>query len=593
MASKFEINGLKWKGYTDDPVNAGSEYLSTPSVNVSIDKTFVASTRLGYEPTSTDLGQAGKPARSFYVERFNVTLYSVGTKVYYEDHNNSDALVDTGLSLTTGTICRFEEYAGQVFVTNQTDGAKMILFTQLNDAAATLGDATVTLDIDGAARIDRFDTQLSPGTKYLRIAGVNEQYTSLVAATGVVTLTGTLSASAADNRIAIVVYDLSTVLPKCSKIIAWKESINCIGNSVAGASSTSDVPPSVLSFSQFATAAAIENIVKFTAGTSGTELVGKSGILTNAVAIRDYLYLFKQGETYYIKVSDVVASSGARPPQLLSSNYGCLNEDCAADMGNGEVVFLTSNNRIIRIKISLQDGAAAPYPDEGFDSAYSNTLKLMDATQTGALVFYAKTEKRLYVQVTVDGQKLTLPYNNEIKAWEPPRSGWFFYSYTERGGILYGTDMTEDTIFKLGQTLDDDGAAIECVTASGQFQFKEGKVTCSWKEVELSGSMTQNTDVTVEMIVDDGTPQVKTFDSTGVSFDQAPSLGSVTMGTTVLGNGGVGELMGGWDKRYAVFPSIGSTLQIIISSNGEGHAFSWDSFTIRGKSYSKSFFTLS
>lgn len=591
MASKpFEISGQKWKGYTDDPVNAGSEYLSTPSVNISLDKAFVATTRMGYEATATNLAQANKPAKPFYVERFNVTLYSVGPKVYYEDHNNSDELIDTGITLTTGTVTRFEEYAGQVLLTNTTDGARMILFTQLNDAAATLGDATVVVDADGGARMDRFDTELSPGTKNLRIKGTNEAYTSISG--GTITLTGTLSASYADNAIAIVVYDVSARFPKCSKMIAWKESINCIGNSVAGASATSDVPPSILSFTNFVTAATIENMVKLTGGTSGTELVGKSGILTNGLAVRDYLYLFKQNETYYIGVSDVVAASGARPPQLLSSNYGCLNEDCAADMGNGEVVFLTSNNRIIRIKISLQDGAAAPYPDEGFDSAYSNTLKLMDATQTGSLVYYSKAERRLYVQITADGQKITLPYNNEIGAWEPPRSGWFFNGYSERGGILYATDTLDDTVYKLGLTLDDDGSPIECVTASGQFQFKEGKVTCSWKEVELSGSMTQNCDMTVELVVDSGSPQVKTFDSTGVSFDSAPSMGSVALGTTSLGAGG-GSTMGEWSKRYAIYPSIGSTFQIILSSNGEGHAFSWDNFTIRAKSFSKSSLTLS
>lgn len=592
MAFSFEITGLKWKGYNDNPFNAGSEHLSSPSVNVFIDKNGIAYTRPGFEATSTNLNQAGKPAKPFYVERFNVTLYAVGTKVYYEDHNNSDQLVDTGLTMTNGTVTTFEEYAGQVLLTNTTDGARMLLFTNLNDSAANSGDGTVTVDVDGAVRMDRFDTELTPSSKYLRIQGTNEEYSSINTGTGAVTLSGTLSASYSDNRIAIVVYDVSSRFPKCSKFIAWLESINCIGNSVQGASSTSDVPPSIVSFTQFATAATIENMVKTTGGTSGTELVGKSGILTNGLATRDYLYLFKQNETYYIDVASVNDSTGARPPRLLSSNYGCLNAECAADMGNGEMVFLTNNNRVIRIKISLQSGAAAPYPDEEFDSAYSNTLKLMDADQTGAMVYYARSERRLYVQIIADGQRLTLPYNNEIRAWEPPMVGWFFRGYVERDGILYATDTNDDTIYRLGMTTDDDGLAIECVAASGHLYFKEGKVTCSWKEIELSGSMTQNSEITTELIVDSGTPQEKTFDATGVSFSSSHSLGSVAVGSSALASSPVSS-MGNWSKRFAIYPSIGSTFQVALSTTGEGHAFTWDNYIVRGKAFTKSSSTLS
>ncbi|UOF79910.1 phage stabilization protein [Caudoviricetes sp.] len=526
------------------------------------------------------------------VPAFDLTFHAIGTKVLYVDHNNSDAVVDTGITLTNGTESTFEEHNGMVFVTNATDGCYAFLLTRLN-GSVTGGAATITTDVEGGAMANVLDTELSPGTKNLRVNGTNEQYSAVSASTGVFTLSGTASQSYADNTIAMVVYDLTARFPKCDKIVAWKESLNFIGLSEnTGNALSSDRRQTTLAFTQFATAIASENIVKVSGGTSGTELVGKSGKLVNAIQTRDYLYLFKETATYYISVGDVVVASGARPPQVLSENYGCLNKYSAADMGNGQVVFLTKNNRIIRIKIDSQTGAAVVFPDESFDQAYSNTLKLMDADQTGALVYYAAAEKRLFVQITVDSNKLTLPWNNETQSWEPPRNGWFFAGYYEREGTLYGTDTTDDTIYELSTTSDDDGLAIECVMATPKVQFADGRVTCRWEELEFSGSMTENTEIQLQSIVNGGTPQTKTFDASGINFALAPSLGSLIMGTTTLSDGVLASSMGEFDKRCAIYPSVGADLQIILSTSGEGQSFAWSSYSVRAKSYSKSHLTL-
>ena len=592
LAPDFTINGQQWKGYTDDPEVRDPEFLTQPSVNVIFTTEKAAKTRPGYEDTGLDLAQPNKRAEPFPFPHFDLTFFAVGTKVYYvEGDPATGTKYDTGITLTSGTKSTFEEHNGVIFVTNQTNGCYAFLVTRLNGAVSA-GAGTITTDVEGGAIANVFDTELSVSTKYLRINGTNEQYSG-AATTGVFTLSGTASQSYVDDTIAIVVYDLTGRFPKCDRIVAWKESLNFIGLSPdTGNAFSSDRRQTTFGFTQFATAAASENILKISGGTSGTELVGKSGKLVHGLQTRDYLYLFKTNATYFVSIGDVNVSTGARPPQVLSENYGCLNQFCAADMGNGEIVFLTQNNRIIRIKINLSTGQASPYPDESFDTPLKNTLALMDADQTGARVYYAVAEKRLYVQLTVDGAKITLCYNNDINTWEPPRNGWFFGGYFERKGILYGTEYLDDTVYKLGLTLDDNGTPIECVMASPVMQFKDGRVTCRWNELELSCQMTQNAEIQVETIVGRGTPQVKTYDSTNVSFDLAPAMGSVTMGSDSLGDGPIGSEMGDKDIRSAIYPSLGPDLQIILSTSGEGQAFSWRGYTVRARSLAKSSLTL-
>lgn len=668
MASKFKISGKKWKGYMDDVSVADPEILAPPSLNCLISKTGKATTRPGYEDTEVNLNQANKPSRPFHVPQYDITFHAVGTKVYYVDHNVSNAVVDTGITLTDGTHSRFEEYNGTVFVGNITDGWYGFLITRLNGAVTT-GDGTIRTDGEGHALAFAYDSELTGNAKNLRINGANEAYTRSTGAAiggaadngsgliritstghglktgskvrisgvtgtteangdwtitridadtfdlqasafanayvsdgtwaliynGVFVLSGTSSADYDDNSIAIVVYDLTGRFPKCDKIVAWKECLHFVGISPDDEEISSDRRQSVLAFTQFATAATSENILKVSGGTAGSELVGKSGKLVNAVATRDYLYLFKEGEAYYIPVSSVNTSSGARPPVLLSSNYGCLNADSAVDMGNGEVAFITRNNRIIRIRIDSESGAPVVFPDETFDKPYSNTLALMDSDQTDARLYYSGSDRRLLAQIIVDAEQITLPFNNnlEVRAWEPPWQNYFFAGYYEREGITYATALLDDTIYMLGQTLSDNGQDIECVMASPKIEFEDGRVTCKWDQMELSGSMTTNAVITAESVVDSGTPLQKQFDSSGVAFAPAPSLGSVIMGSTTLGDGPLGEEMGTWDKRFAIFPSLGSDLQVILSSNGEGHGFTWDSYSIFVKAMKKSSITLS
>lgn len=574
-------------GYYAQKRNRKPEQMTQPSVNVRLTQEGAAYTRPGYVATDIDLAETNKPARPFYMQRFGLTFFAVGTKVYYVQ-DGSTTKVDTGITLTDGTVTRFEEYAGQVLLTNVTDGARMIAVTKLN-GAVTLGAATITVDKDGAARMDRFDTELSSGTKNLRINGTNEQYASIAVSTGVVTLSGTASAGYANDTIAIVVYDVSGRFPKTQKIVAWKESMNCIGIAETEAGSSSDVPPSNMTFSQFATAAAIENIVKLTGGTSGSELVGKAGILTNAVATRDYLYLFKEDETYFISVGDVNVSSGARPPQLFSANYGCLNADCAVEMG-GFMVWLTKNRRVIKSNVRIEGGSSVLYPDESFDRPVREILDTLDTSQPTAHVFYSKTKKLLFIEGEFAGERLTLVYDNNLQVWLPPDRNKLLTLYYETPNGLYATAQNDDTVYEMETTTSDDGADIESIIATGVFEFESGRVTCDWKDVEVSGSITQQTEISVVPVVNgsDGTEKLITEED--ANFSTGTAIGDVVVGGEVIG-GDAAEELGQFDVKKAIYPAIGQDIQIVFSTFGDGHFQQIESWKITADAFSSSLLT--
>ncbi len=577
-------------GYNADPRNREFNELSSPSQNVRITEDGEAFTRPGYEGTTVDLGEGENPSTSFYMQRFNITFYAVDTAVYYVDHNASDAVRDTGITLTTGTTTRFTEYAGFVILSNVTDGVYCIMVTRLNGAVSS-GAATITTDIDGAARAQRFDTELSPGTKNLRIEGTDEQYASVNAATGVFTLSGTASQAYTDNTIGIVVYDTTAVFPLCTKVIPWQESLNCVGISADDTVLSSDVAPTIVAFSKFITAIQIENMVQFSGGNSGTEMVGKSGIVTNGLETRDYLYLFKEDQTFFVSVNDINTATGQRHPQILG-DYGCVNADSAADMGNGEVAFITNDKRIMRIKTSTEDGAPVVFPDESFDVPMRSILNLMDANQTESLVWYHKGKRLLYCQISVQSEILTLVYDNNIRKWLPPDTNKVFKSYHEREGRLFATDRGNDTIYEIDLGLTDSGVDIECTMAHGIFESRDGRVTTDWQQTELSGGITQGGNVNVETIVDDSTVTSRTIDDTAVSFESAKPIGTVSIGSLVLGASATEQELGAWDKRYAIYPSYGQQYQTILSSLGEGHAFSWKSYLVRATALTESVLTL-
>lgn len=557
---------------------------------MDITKTGEAVYRKGITATSFDLNNALKGSRPFHVSRYNVTFFAINGKVLFVNHNNSDAVVDTGISLsqTDGRKTRFGEYAGDIYLTNTVDGLRQIHMGRVNDASATLGDGFITVDQDLAGRLLAF----SDTTSSLRIATTSPfaETMASVAATGVVTLANTLDAAVPNDTIVYTVEDISSGKPLASGITFWKERMILWGVVYDEAVDTATNIVYMSSFALISGGAgtALENIIDFnTANTAAQEMIGKSGTVTNVLSTRDYLYYFTENETYYSSVADVNTTTGGTLPQLLTNLYGCMNEDCAADMGNGLACFMTKNKRIMGIRIATETGAPVVFPDEKFDSQISNTVSLLDSDQSDAFFFNAPNDHRMYAHCNVDTNRLVMKYNTEIQKWEPPTTGWSMGGMYVRAGVTYATELADDTVYQINDGFQDNGIDYEVVMAGNLIESEDGRTTLSLENLGVSGRIGALATVTVESVVGSGTPLQKSF--SGGAAVSSGSLGSVSVGSTTLGSG-VFEDMEEYDKLYAIYPKYGQSYQWRLRSTG---AFSLSSYTVKGRALSHPLLTLS
>jgi len=501
------ISAQRFTKYVDDPRNAGDGVLSSPSINVRITEGGEAQTRPGYEDTGFDLAEDGKKAKSHYSKRWNLTFFSLNGKVKFIDRNNGDNVIDTGLALTATETTRFGEYSGDIYTINRTDGLRQIHVGRVNETSADSGDGDIKVDQHLAGRLLAFSDTV--GTLNIATTTLFSESYSSVAATGVITLSNTLDNAVPDNTIVFTVEDISSNRPFGSSLTFWLERMVVWGvvDDQASYNATSiDDAVNTVYMSKFALRDALQNIIDFdTSGTASIEQVGKSGEVTNCLATRDYLYIFKEDETYFTSVADVNLTTGAPIPQLLSTQYGCVNEDSAIDMGNGLIAFMTNNNRIIGIKISTESGAAVVFPDEGFDQGIRNTALSFDDDKTNFLAFYHTGRRLGYFQVQINAVVVTLVFDNNpnIKDWLPPDTNKSFFDYHERNGVLFATDLADDTIYQIDIGNEDEGIEIDCIIATGIFESQTNDF--EWRDMILSGIVSQDAVVDVEASVDDGT----------------------------------------------------------------------------------------
>ena len=521
--------------------------------------------------------------------RFDLTFFAVGTKVYYVEGDliSTSTKYDTGITITSGQAknTSFDELMGQVVMNNRTDGAYMILVTRLNGVVSAAG-STVIVDKDGAVRANVFDTEIAPGTTNLRIEGTDETYSGINTSAG--SFTGlTLTQGYTDNTIAIIVYDLTSTFPNCSKIVASATKGTClyfIGVDPDDITVSSDAVANVVMFTKFVGSTTLEQMVQMWS----EEPVGRGGELTNILVTGNFVYLWKKNRLAYITISNINTTSGARPPDEFDEvEHGCVNENCAASMGGDEIVFLTPGNRLIAIRTKVEDGSVVLFPDETFDQDIRNLLKNLDDDQSDAYVFYHTAQRLLRVQVKLNSELITLVYDNNIKAWLPPDDNQAFTALVERKSVLYGTDISKDTIYRVNFGNEDDGQKIDCVMAHGVIDAG----TAIWKEVVLSGSITQDTTITVETIVDGSTPAQKTIDSANFSFVSGKSFSDVAIGDTVIAGTSTDVPLADWNgKRFGIAPvTFGERYQTVLRSDG---AFTWRKYDVDVTPLSKSPSTL-
>lgn len=540
-----------FKGYIADPAICPHDYLSAPSMNCVIDDTGVASARLGFE-RRWDV-TSSSAIRGFYMQRYNLTFYTAGTSVKYIDHDRSDTIVTvTGITLTAGTTTRFAEYASDVYLINQTDGVYRIVVSAI--ATANSAGASLVCDSDIGPRLSNFGL----GAGNVVVNGTTEAYT--VVTTGATTSLTAVATQAYSVGAIVLRVDQRSSLPKGSIITFWKERMVIAGVKIANAST--DQPTATMHYSKFATAGVLENIVDFTYGAGGStmEMVGKSGTITAIQPTENYLYIFKENESYVVSASAVNTSTGQSIPELRSPIHGCVNEDCVADTGNGEVIFMTKNKRFMRYKFAAYTGAPFPFADEQFDVPYRTLLRYLDADQTGAHVFYHKAKRRSYFTCKIDGQWFRLMEDNNINAWQPPQTGVNMNQYLEINGVAYGLSRSDGKVFQMESTNNDNGSPIMCYIATGVFDVGLANID----DIYVKGSISQPTTIHLNTPVNGGTAYDKQILGTTYSYGTGTPYGAFKYGDSIIGGDTSTVDVAEYEKNFDVYPSEANKVQLIM-----------------------------
>ena len=583
-----------FKGYYSDAANASAEYLSTPSSNCIVTSDGRAESRKGYS-AEFSIGVSNKNATCFYHQTYDVAFFALGTKVYYRDFNTSTT-VDTGITLTTGTKTRFSEFNNDVYLTNTTDGVQRIVVGRLNDAAANSGDGAVTVDVDFASRLSVFGIG---ATGSIRINGDSYAYNATDVATGVITLNAvTLSSTYADNSIVIRVHDISGTsgIQKPSKIEFWKSRLHSMGFPSA---TDFDAPNHSVNAGQFVIgqtgATGIESIIDFTWGTGGaTKIqVNGGGAVTNILGAKDFFWFFAKRKVYATSSADITTSGsaiGLTIPDEKDELHGCLNEDCATVMGDNAITWI-DHKKFMRIPISTDTGAPVSPPQEDFDAAIREDLINMDSDQTGALVYHYRGGLQTIYQVKISGLWTWFIYDHNIVfntssgvqhgAWQPPQLINPVTGFFEREGVLFGTDMTTDTVYSFFTAFSDNQTAIQTTIATGEFNVGNAMM----KRATLQGDINFPSEINIRCYVTNNTSgrrsgRPKIVLGSNYSYD-----GNLSIGAVPIGSGGVTSEtteIARWKKEFYIFPSEANTAQLIAENFQDGGYFSISSYSLSG-----------
>jgi len=580
-----------FKGYRSDAANSPPDYICRPSVNCMININGDAETRFGYLDTGWDLGLGENAVRPFYHETYDITVFIGGGKVQYVDHNTNDTVIDTGSTVTANTTTRIDEYNGDIYYTNTTDGLKRGVFGKINDSNANQGDSDVTVDLDMALRLSSFGKT----TGNIILAGDSYAFNAVDTSTGKITLNAvTLSKDYDDNTVVFVEHDISSGREKGSKVTFWQERMMIMGSIDT---TNADQPQNTVFTGKFcvghSSATSIEDIIDFTYGSGGSTriTVGKGGKLTNIIGGKDSMYFLKKKELYDVYKGDISKDSadttstiGLTIPQLKDENHGCINEDSAISIGNNELAYITNDKRIMRIKLASQAGVPA-YPDEAFDNDIWLDLENMDEDQPLAMAFHYRAQRKSIFQIALDGQWYWMIYDHLIGAWQPPQLVVPVGGFFERRGVLYATDCTNDTVYSIFTAFDDNGIPIDCTIATPEFNVDDSMV----KRGEMKGIITQGTKMEIRSYVfnNKGGMRIsspKKVDGSDYTYGKDRTIGAVPIG----GSGsGLREQFADWKKDFDIFPQECNKIQ--LRATCEGDHFSIQRLQLKGELYSSAF----
>ncbi len=273
-----------------------------------------------------------------------IAVLSLGTAAASSDTflNLSTAdgfrIPSTGILRIAGTNMQYSSKPAQVALASLTS----VTTTATGTTSGSHGLITgMQISISGAADNKYNGTFIATSTgattfTYTIVTGATSPDTGTpILTSDAVACTTTVGANYSAGEIALFVdTTTATSSPKGSKVEFWIESANVVGVQ-ANFSTNYQAPTYTHFYADSADAHAVGGLAKaytFSGGKSGNNIVGRRGVLTNILALNDYLFLFTELETYKISNADVNIVTGERTPRLFTPAYGCANQFCA---GNG------------------------------------------------------------------------------------------------------------------------------------------------------------------------------------------------------------------------------------------------------------------
>lgn len=530
-------------------------------------------TRPGYLDSENSTGEAKKWDGLYAMEDNSLVFAVTNGKIFHNGSGSMNSLIFS--SLTAGKTTFMDEYNGDVYLTNTTDGFRRIAISTLQ-SALTAGVST-TLTVEGGQGW-RFGS-----SGIINVNGDDITYTSRT--NDVLTIT----AATVTNNHAIGEYvtEMSAPAgaPNGSALAFYAEKCFVIG--VPGTSGNK-YTSSTAFYSETAIASTPEKVYSFLS--SGRELIGKGGDLIAIISGRDNLFLFKRKSIEYVYSID--ASSGAPLHKEISSIYGVPGPFCVTQMGN-LIVFFTGKELKT---IGFQSEAASTFTiDSFFDKKIQKTLQLLDEDQSDAILIFDKKRKLLKLWANYSGQRVCFVYFLPTKANNDKRfSGAWSIDIGKDAdrATVWKNDIywsSADLLFRDEFGLDDNGSPIHVVMETKEFTAGNFIEPDEWQKVALVGAMSEGGSFDLTVYVDN-TP-VATENVTAANLITATGgypIGQSPIGYQTLGGGGDGSI--------TIYPfnfpfekallAVGSKCWIRIESNLILTAYQIDQVSFIGERFS-------
>lgn len=472
---------------------------------------------------------------------------------------------DTGLTLTTGKYVDLLEWQGNIFYANGADTVGEIVTATVGVGGVTGGSAT--LNLKGGRGV--FFSATGTG----RIGTETFSWTGKTADQ----LTGVTGIASDHDEGEMVTYTL-TYSPnyedKAAFIEEWLSSLNLFGD---------PDQPFLWEFSKFATAGSPDNIRDFSGAPSSQEIVGQGGVITAALATKNFFYVWKEDSLYATARTEIDADTGARIPQPVEGASGNVNFRTVSQAGKGgDAYYQTPDKRFIHLGIRVEQGQATVGLDDEFDEDLSGIRSTFDKPDERNWTTYNKTENFLKFSVFESDVRIVYVWDFNVGTfYRDTNKNYDCVCEHETKTWAYDGSAQKLYIDESGNY--DDDVPVDCQWETGRLgreEFAMGKATY----VHMHGYMTEGSINYVDFYKDNKFQFTKVLDDTYItSFEDDDSY---RIGHGNIGSGGSIGSGGGGPKAYPFrFPfganHMAEDYKIKVRSDGErGDFVQYDGYSI-------------